>query len=75
MRKFKVLASLAALSLVFSCYQPKPNEAAAVGTETGTLSGGTLTSINGNAQVCNASASQDAVNFPDCMRFLNFQGK
>lgn len=63
-------------ALLVACYSPEPFEAS---TETSASSQaseiGTVFSVNTQKQICNPSVSNDTVNFPASMLWLNFGGK
>jgi hypothetical protein len=76
MKKKLLSTSLMALALL-ACYSPEPFEAEYSDDtpNTGTNSEmGKIYSVNGGAQICNPSASQDTVNYPASMLWLNFSG-
>lgn len=75
--------SLTALSLVFAIsacvYEPEQFEASdedSSGSNSGMISEfGSLFAVNGGKQICNPSVSQDTLNYPASMLWLNFGGK
>jgi hypothetical protein len=60
---------------VTSCHKPVKFELRNIDTTTVATAEGVLYSVNGDIQMCNISASQDPVNFPSCMMFLNLAGR
>ena len=61
---------------LFACYSPDPFQAESLDdgskkNETSEI--GKLFTVNGSNQICNPSISQDTVNFPASMLWLNFQ--
>lgn len=62
---------LLALSLV-ACYSPDPFEAEVDSGSNESSDIGTVYAINKGEQTCNPSVSQDTVNFPGSMLWLNF---
>jgi hypothetical protein len=74
MKKNFLLLGLCALSL-WACYSPDPFEAdySDDNSKSGNSSElGKIFAINNNQQTCNPSVSQDTVNFPASMLWLNF---
>ena len=74
MKKLFLPLGLCALSLI-ACYSPDPFNAEYSGDEskTGDVSAvGKIYPLNGGLQTCNPSVSQDTVNFPASMLWLNF---
>lgn len=75
MKKNSLFLGLLSLTLL-ACYSPDPFEAETLDDDSQTNNSseiGKIFSINGDNQVCNPSASQDTVNFPASMLWLNFQ--
>ena len=69
MKKFLPLASL----LLVACYSPEPFEAESTDSASSQASAiGTVFPVNTMQQICNPSVSQDTVNFPASMLWLNF---
>ena len=72
------LATMSFMFALSACiYEPEPFEESSggsVGKSTVTEMG-TLFAINGGQQICNPSMSQDTVNYPASMLWLNFGGK
>jgi hypothetical protein len=66
-----VVVALLALGCDYP-YQPQAAQASTT-TTTATLDNGTIVSINTGRQICNASISQDTVDFAGCMLWLNFK--
>ena len=61
--------------LLAACYTPEPFEAETVNSASSTQSKiGTLYAINNEMQICNPSVTQDTVNYPASMLWLNFGG-
>lgn len=76
MKKLFLPLGLLALSLV-ACYTPEPFEAEYSDESSNTDTSaemGKIYSLNGGKQTCNPSASQDTVNYPASMLWLNFSG-
>ena len=76
MKKLFLPLGLLALSLV-ACYSPEPFEAEYSDESSNTDTSaemGKIYSLNGGKQTCNPSASQDTVNYPASMLWLNFSG-
>ena len=74
MKKLLLPIGLLALTLV-ACYTPEPFSAEASDDSSKTNKPseiGKLFSVNGDLQICNPSVSQDTVNFPASMLWLNF---
>lgn len=74
MNKKLLLLGLSTLSFL-ACYSPKPFEAESLDDDSKKQSSsemGTIYSVNGSEQICNPSVSQDTVNFPASMLWLNF---
>ena len=62
-------------ALLAACYTPEPFEAETVNSASSTQSKiGTLYAVNNEVQICNPSVSQDTVNYPASMLWLNFGG-
>ena len=61
-------------ALLLACYSPEPFEAETVGSSTSNQTSdiGTMFPVNTMQQICNPSVSQDTVNFPASMLWLNF---
>jgi len=76
------LLVVAALAFFWGCdsmnpfYSPEPAKAreTAQGTDTVAAEGASLYQNNGSIQICNQSISQDTVNYPASMMWLNFDG-
>lgn len=61
--------------LLVACYTPEPFEAETVNSASSTQSKiGTLYAVNNEMQICNPSVTQDTVNYPASMLWLNFGG-
>lgn len=80
MKKFLLTAISVLVGLTACVYEPEPFEPDESGKPSGNVSGatskiGTLFPINEGKQICNASISQDTVNYPAAMLWLNFGGK
>ena len=76
MKKMLLPLGLLALSLV-ACYSPEPFEAEnsdGSSNKNSSSEMGKIFSVNGGKQTCNPSASQDTVNYPASMLWLNFSG-
>ena len=76
MKKLLLPLGLLALSLV-ACYSPEPFEAEYSDDSSNKNTSsemGKIFSVNGGKQTCNPSASQDTVNYPASMLWLNFSG-
>ena len=75
MRKMlpRILFPLASALLV-ACYTPEPFEAETVGSSASNQESdiGTMFPVNTMQQICNPSVTQDTVNFPASMLWLNF---
>ena len=70
------LGGLLSLTLL-ACYSPESFEAEYLDDESKVQNSseiGKIYTVNGDNQVCNPSISQDTVNFPASMLWLNFQG-
>lgn len=77
MKKMLLPLGLLALSLM-ACYSPEPFEAEYLEDSSNTNTSaemGKIFSLNGGKQTCNPSASQDTVNYPASMLWLNFSGE
>ena len=62
-------------ALLAACYTPEPFEAESVeSASSGKSDIGTVFPVNTQKQICNPSVSQDTVNFPAAMLWLNFGG-
>ena len=62
-------------ALLAACYTPEPFEAETVNSASSTQSKiGTLYAVNNEMQICNPSVTQDTVNYPASMLWLNFGG-
>lgn len=75
MIKKSLLPGLLSLTL-FACYSPDPFQAESLDNgskQNETSSIGKIFTVNGDNQICNPSVSQDPVNFPASMLWLNFQ--
>ena len=61
-------------ALLVGCYSPEPFEAETVGSSASNQTSdiGTMFPVNTMQQICNPSVSQDTVNFPASMLWLNF---
>ncbi len=69
----KKLFGLFLPALLVGCYSPEPFEAETVDSASSQASGiGTMFPVNTMQQICNPSVSQDTVNFPASMLWLNF---
>ena len=73
----KLFGLLLPALLLAACYSPEPFEAESAGSASSQKSDiGTMYFVNGNEnvswQICNPSVSQDTVNFPGAMLWLNF---
>ncbi len=76
MKKKSLFLGLWSLTF-FACYSPDPFEAESSDDNSNTNTSsemGKLFSVNGGYQICNPSASQDTVNYPASMLWLNFSG-
>lgn len=76
MKKLLLPLGLLALMLM-ACYSPEPFEAEYSDESSNTDTSaemGKIYSLNGGKQTCNPSASQDTVNYPASMLWLNFSG-
>lgn len=76
MKKLLLPLGLLALTLM-ACYSPEPFEAEYSDESSNTDTSaemGKIYSLNGGKQTCNPSASQDTVNYPASMLWLNFSG-
>ena len=76
MKKLLLPLGLLALTLM-ACYSPDPFEAEYSDESSNTDTSaemGKIYSLNGGKQTCNPSASQDTVNYPASMLWLNFSG-
>ena len=76
MKKLFLPLGLLTLSLM-ACYSPDAYESESLddgSTSNADSEIGTLFSLNGGSQTCNPSVSQDTVNFPASMLWLNFGG-
>lgn len=76
MKKLFLPLGLLALTLM-ACYSPEPFEAEYSDESSNTDTSaemGKIYSLNGGKQTCNPSASQDTVNYPASMLWLNFSG-
>ena len=76
MKKLLLPLGLLALTLM-ACYTPEPFEAEYSDESSNTDTSaemGKIYSLNGGKQTCNPSASQDTVNYPASMLWLNFSG-
>ena len=75
MRKMlpRILFPLAS-ALFVACYTPEPFEAETVGSSASNQESdiGTMFPVNTMQQICNPSVTQDTVNFPASMLWLNF---
>ena len=61
--------------LLAACYSPEPFEAETVESASSSKSEiGTLFAVNNEMQICNPSVTQDTVNYPASMLWLNFGG-
>ena len=61
--------------LLAACYSPEPFEAESVeSASSGKSDIGTVFPVNTQKQICNPSVSQDTVNYPAAMLWLNFGG-
>lgn len=61
--------------LLVACYSPEPFEAESVeSASSGKSDIGTVFPVNTQKQICNPSVSQDTVNYPAAMLWLNFGG-
>jgi len=61
--------------LLAACYSPEPFEAESVESASSSQSEiGTLYAVNNEMQICNPSVTQDTVNYPASMLWLNFGG-
>ena len=69
----RILFPLASALLV-ACYTPEPFEAETVGSSASNQESdiGTMFPVNTMQQICNPSVTQDTVNFPASMLWLNF---
>ncbi len=62
-------------ALLVACYSPEPFEAESVeSASSGKSDIGTVFPVNTQKQICNPSVSQDTVNYPAAMLWLNFGG-
>lgn len=69
----KKLFGLFLPALLVGCYSPEPFEAETVDSASSQASDiGTMFPVNTMQQICNPSVSQDTVNFPASMLWLNF---
>ena len=70
----KKLFGLFLPALLVGCYSPEPFEAETVGSSASNQTSdiGTMFPVNTMQQICNPSVSQDTVNFPASMLWLNF---
>jgi len=79
MKKFIITAFSALLGLTACVYEPEQFEAPESGSKKPAASTesdfGVLFPINEGKQICNPSVSQDPVNYPASMLWLNFSGK
>lgn len=74
MKKLLLPLGLCALSFI-ACYSPEPFEAETLdggSPKQNSSEMGVIYSVNGSEQICNPSISQDTVNFPASMLWLNF---
>ena len=75
MKKKSLFLGLLSLTL-FACYSPDPFQAESLDNgskQNETSAIGKIFTVNGSNQICNPSVSQDTVNFPASMLWLNFQ--
>lgn len=71
----KIFELLLPALLLAACYTPEPFEAESVDSaSSGRSDIGTVYPVNTQKQICNPSVSQDTVNFPAAMLWLNFGG-
>ena len=75
MKNNSLFLGLLSLTLI-ACYSPDPFNAESLDNgskQNETSSIGKIFTVNGDNQICNPSVSQDPVNFPASMLWLNFQ--
>jgi len=79
MKKFILTAFSALMGLTACVYEPEQFEASDSGSKKSGSSAesdfGVLFPVNEGKQICNPSVSQDPVNYPASMLWLNFSGK
>lgn len=73
----KTMLKCLPLLLLVACYDPEPYVASATeedASKTTASEIGTVFPVNAKMQICNPSVSQDSVNYPASMLWLNFSG-
>lgn len=79
MKKFLLTAISALMGLTACVYEPEQFDESEYSSENSASSAktdmGTIFAVNEGKQICNASVSQDTVNYPGSMLWLNFGGK